>query len=40
MVRGGNPEIDPLGMGMVGMAQTLSDEQAMKDVIAYINAIR
>jgi cytochrome c oxidase subunit 2 len=34
-VRGTNP-LDPFGALMVGMAQLLADEQAMKDVIAHI----
>ena len=34
-VRGTSP-LDPTGALMVGMSQTLTDEQAMKDVIAHI----
>jgi cytochrome c553 len=38
-IRGWTPE-DANGQVMVGMAQTLADEQAMKDVIAHIMTLR
>ena len=38
-IRGWKPE-DANGQVMVGMAQTLADEQAMKDVIAHIMTLR
>jgi cytochrome c oxidase subunit 2 len=37
-VRGTNPQ-DPFGMMMRNFAVTLADEQAMKDVIAYITTL-
>lgn len=39
-VRGGNATVDPEGATMMPMAQTLPDEQAMKDVIAYIQSLK
>lgn len=39
-VRGGNAALDPMGSTMVPMAQTLPDEQAMKDVISYIQSLK
>jgi len=39
-IRGGNAEADPMGASMVGMANTLADDQAMLDVVAYINTLR
>lgn len=39
-VRGYSAEKDPEGMSMAPMAQTLADEQAMKDVIAYIKSLK
>ena len=38
-VRGGNPMIDPTGASMAPMAAGLS-EQAMKDIVAYIQTLR
>lgn len=38
-IRGGNPE-DTRGKQMVGMAATLPDEQAMKDVLAHVATLR
>ena len=37
-IRGANP-LDIAGAGMRPMAQTLTDEQAMKDVVAYISTL-
>jgi cytochrome c553 len=39
-IRGGNPAVDPIGASMQGIATTLADEQAMLDVVAYINTLR
>jgi cytochrome c553 len=39
-VRGGNPAVDPIGASMQGMAATLADDQAILDVVAYINTLR
>jgi cytochrome c oxidase subunit 2 len=38
-VRGGDPTRDPTGSMMLSIARML-DEQAMKDVIAYIQTLR
>jgi cytochrome c553 len=38
-VRGGDATKDPQGALMAPMAKTLADEQAMKDVIAYIKSL-
>jgi hypothetical protein len=38
-VRGGNPQ-DVQGALMYAMSNTLVDEQAMKDVIAYIQTLK
>ncbi len=37
-IRGGDPTIDPTGAQMVGIA-TLLDEEAMKNVVSYINVL-
>lgn len=39
-LRGADPAKDPLGATMAGMAQTVPDEQAMKDLIKYIQSLR
>lgn len=39
-IRGGDMNKDPLGATMASMAASLQDEQAMKDVIAYIQSLR
>ena len=39
-IRGFDAVLDPTGASMVGMAQTLKTEQAMKDVVSYIFSIR
>jgi len=38
-IRGGDPAKDPIGNQMVAMAGTLADEQAMRDVVAYIETL-
>ncbi len=38
-IRGADPRKDPKGAGMVPMAKSLVDEQAMQDVIAYIKTL-
>lgn len=40
MIRGGDPTKDPYGIVMTAQAAMLPDEQAMKDVIAYIRALK
>lgn len=39
-IRASDPAKDPIGMMMAPMAMTLPDEQAMKDVIAYIQSLK
>lgn len=39
-VRGGNAQLDPTGATMTAMAGTLEDEQALRDIAAYISSIR
>lgn len=39
-MRGADPAADPNGALMAGMANTLMDEQAMKDVLAYIHSLK
>lgn len=39
-IRGGNAQRDPNGATMGAMVATLEDEQAMHDVVAYINSLR
>jgi cytochrome c553 len=39
-VRAGDTTKDPVGSVMTGMAATLADEQAMKDVILYIHSLK
>ena len=39
-IRGADPVKDPLGATMAGMSSTIPDEQAMKDLIKYIQSIR
>jgi cytochrome c553 len=38
-IRGGNPSQNPMAALMTGFASQLADEQAMKDVIAYITTL-
>lgn len=38
-IRGGNPAVDPIGASMQAISTTL-DEEAMKNVIAYINTLK
>lgn len=39
-IRAGDAAKDPIGVTMAPMAATLPDEQAMKDVIAYIHSLK
>jgi cytochrome c553 len=39
-IRGGDATIDPMGASMQAISNTLADEQAMRDVVAYIHALR
>lgn len=39
-VRGGNPTLDASGATMTPMAATLEDEQAVHNVVSYINSLR
>jgi cytochrome c553 len=39
-IRGANAAIDPTGASMAPMAATLVDEQAVKDVVSYIQKLR
>lgn len=39
-IRAGDPLLDPMGAPMTGMASTLPDEQAMKDVISYVQSMK
>lgn len=39
-IRGGNATVDPTGAQMPAMARLLADDQAVKDVIAYINTLK
>jgi cytochrome c553 len=39
-IRAGNPAKDPVGAQMAAIAASLEDEQAMRDLVAYINTLK
>lgn len=39
-IRGSNPTVDPTGAQMPAMARLLTDDQAVKDVVAYIKTLQ